>query len=82
VAKFQNSGETMKAKYLGILGIVLIAAGILTVIRGVQSIRYYNGELADLGAGPGAILIGLMCVTLARHPRSPFRRPPNAGRPK
>lgn len=65
---------TVKRQAVGIIGVGLILAGVATVIRGINFITAYNGELADLGAGPGAILVGLMCVGLAVHPRSPFRK--------
>lgn len=62
----------VKQKGVGIIGGGLIVAGIATVIRGVQFMTQYNGQLADLGAGPGAILVGILCVGLSVHPRSPL----------
>ncbi len=65
----------VKQKGVGIVGGGLIIAGLATVIRGIQFMTQYNGQFADLGAGPGAILVGILCVGLSVHPRSPLRKP-------
>lgn len=64
--------RSLKKKCVGVIGVGLTLAGIATVVRGIHFIQQYNGELADLGVGPGAIVVGLMCIALAVHPRSPL----------
>jgi hypothetical protein len=62
----------VKRRGFGAIGVGLILGGILTIIRGVNFMLSPGGEVADLGAGPGAIVVGAMCVALAFHPRSPL----------
>ena len=64
---------TIKRRGIGIIGVGLILAGIYTVLQGINYIQQHNGTASDLGAGPGAILIGAMCVGLSLHPKSPFQ---------
>jgi hypothetical protein len=61
-----------KRKSFAVAGIGLMIGGAFTIFRGIILMMNVNGELADLGAGPGAIVVGGLCLALAFHPRSPL----------
>jgi hypothetical protein len=61
-----------KRKSFAVAGIGLMLGGAFTIFRGIILMMNVNGELADLGAGPGAIVVGGLCLALAFHPRSPL----------
>ncbi len=63
----------VKRHGFGGVGVGMILGGILTIIRGISFMLSPSGEVADLGAGPGAIVVGAICIALAYHPRSPLR---------
>jgi hypothetical protein len=64
---------TVKRRGVGIIGVGLVFGGIATIVRGLRYMQMYGGEVSDLGAGPGAIIVGMMCIGLSLHPKSPFQ---------
>ena len=70
----QPSWPQTKRRVFGMIGVGLILGGIYTILRGLVLMSQFNGEVADLGAGPGAVVVGVMCVALAYHPRSPLNK--------
>ena len=64
----------VKRTVFGAMGFALIVAGVVTTIRSFGQIG--NGPIAEqnLGVGPGAFAVGLMCLWLTFHRRSPLRK--------
>ena len=56
-------------------GILLLLLGLSIIVRSMISLAQRQGVDPYLGVGPGALFVGLMCLWLAFHRRSPLRAP-------